>query len=364
MQYRDFGKTGAKVSLLGFGAMRLPEDEQPAVALMRRAFELGVNYFDTAPGYDAGRSEQYVGKALKGIRDRVYLSTKNPCEGDPTADGYRRRLEESLQRLDTDYIDFYHYWGIEWKTFEEMIMAPHGPMEEAERLREQGVIRHISFSFHDQPKYLLRMIDSGKFESTLVQYNLLDRTNEAGIAHARSKGLGVAVMGPVGGGRLAAPSARLQQMIPGGVKTTAEMALRFVMANPNVCTALSGMSTLPQLEENVAVASRDEPLNADERRRVEEILAETRRLCDLYCTGCKYCMPCPNAVDIPTVFELVNYYRVYGLEDYARSRYARLVARGRGADRCVECAECEGKCPQKIAIMAQLRDAHQTLGGE
>lgn len=363
MQYRDFGNTGVKVSLLGFGGMRLPEGEKEAIAVMRRAYELGVNFFDTAPGYCDGHSEPYVGKALKDVRQRIYLSTKNLIR-DASGDNFKRRLADSLQALDTDYIDFYHMWGLNLKMFEELVMAPNGPMQAAERLREDGVIRHVSFSFHDKLESLLRIIDSGRFETMLVQYNILDRANEPGIAHARSKGLGVAIMGPVGGGRLAAPSERIRSMIPGGAKTTAEMALRFVMSNPNVSTVLSGMGTIQQVEENAATASRAEPLTADERRRVQEILAENERLCQLYCTGCKYCMPCPNEVDIPSIFELVNYYRVYGLEDYARERYAGIRNAGKGAEACVECGECEGKCPQKLQIIAQLKEAHRILGRE
>jgi len=361
MQYRDFGSTGVKVSLLGFGAMRLPEDETQAVAVMRRAYELGVNYFDTAPGYGQnGSSEIFVGKAIRDIRDKVYLSTKNPIE-DASGDNFRHRLEASLQCLDTDYVDFYHMWGINLKTFEERIMAPNGPMQAAERLREDGIIRRLCFSFHDKPESLLRIIDAGRFETMLVQYNILDRANEAGIAHAHRKGLGVAIMGPVGGGRLAAPSERIRSMIPGGAKTTSEVALRFVMSNPGVSTVLSGMGSIQQVEENAAIASRAEPLTAAERRRVREILDENKCLCDLYCTGCKYCMPCPNEVNIPDIFELVNYYRVYGLEDYARERYAGIVKSGKGADQCVECGECEGKCPQKLEIINQLQEAHRTL---
>jgi len=139
------------------------------------------------------------------------------------------------------------------------------------------------------------------------------------------------------------------------------MALRFVMSNPHVSTALSGMGAIQQVEENAAIASRDAPLSPEERRRVEEILTENERLCELYCTGCKYCMPCPNEVDIPSIFELVNYYRVYGLEDYARERFAGLRESGKGADQCVECGECEEKCPQKIKIVEQLQEAHRLL---
>jgi len=374
MQYRPFGKTGEKISALGFGAMRLPMtpdgkhvDEEQAIPVIQRAYELGVTYFDTALYYCSNESEIVLGKAIKPWRDKILLSTKCPIED---ADGkhYREHLETSLRKLDVATIDFYHMWGIDWKTYEQSIVAPGGPLDEAHKAKEEGLIRHISFSFHDTPEALVRLIDSGHFESMTVQYNLLDRANEQAIHHAREKGLGVVIMGPVGGGRLAGFSADIARLVPGGVKGTPEIALRFVLSHPGVSCAISGMGTIEMVEQNVATASREEPLSEAERAQILAALDETRRLADLYCTGCGYCQPCPNDVNIPRNFEVMNYYRVYGLKEYARQAYADLGVKdtewvkGLKAEFCVQCGECEPKCPQHISIMEQLEEVARVLG--
>lgn len=381
MVYKEFGNTGIKLSQLGFGAMRLPMTETNgkkhvdydlAVPLLQRSFELGVNYVDSAPYYCESDSEVAVGKALKGWRDKVYLSTKNPIENNSGAD-FRARLESSLTKLDTDYIDFYHMWGINLGAFRDNIDVPDGPLSAAIKAKEEGLIKHISFSFHDKAENMIPIIDSGAFESVLCQYNLLDRSNEASIDYAHSKGLGVVIMGPVGGGRLGAPSDMIKSLIGREVKSTAEMALRFVIANPSVNVALSGMQNLAMLEENVKVASIDGPLTDDERAQVLSMLEENKRLAELYCTGCKYCMPCPQGINIPRVFEIMNYHRVYKLTDHAKNEYSNLYTPmeqrtepwqkewGQPADVCVECGACEEKCPQHLSIIAQLKETHETM---
>jgi uncharacterized protein len=373
MIYKEFGKTGVKVSALGFGAMRLPMiekegkkyvDEDKAIQTIHRAFELGVNYIDTAPYYCESLSEAAVGKALKGWRDKVYVSTKNPIEN-ASGDDFRKRLEKSLKNLDVDSIDFYHMWGINWKAYKDNIDVLNGPLQAAYRAKEEGLIKHMSFSFHDAPENMLKIIDTGNFETVLCQYNLLDRANEASIAHAHEKGLGVVIMGPVGGGRLGAPSPIIQDMLKGKTKSTAEMALRFVLANPNVTVALSGMSTIEMVEENAAVASIPGTLTNEEIKRVEEMLEENRRLSELYCTGCNYCMPCPSGLNIPHIFKLMNYNRVYGLKDYASDEYAKLLdvnnKIGQAASACLECGACESKCPQHLEIINQLKQSHIAL---
>ncbi len=362
MQYTEFGKLGYQVSRLGFGAMRLPKDEAEAIKVIRRALDLGVNYVDTAPGYMDGTSEVTVGKAIKGYRDKILLSTKNPIE-DASGENWRKRLDKSLRQLDTDYIDFYHMWGISWKTWEERINVPNGPLEAAYKAKEAGLIRHISFSFHDDPDKLLKLIETGIFESMLVQYNLLDRSNEEGLALAHAKGLGTVVMGPVGGGRLGAPSKQIQEMIPGGVRSTAEMALRFVISNPNINVALSGMGTIEMVEQNVATASREESLSDAEKAMVAEMLEENKRLAELYCTGCNYCMPCPNGVKIPENFRLMNYHKVYGLTAAAQNMYQEMKGKDESsvAEACVECGACEPKCPQHIPIIKQLQETAEAL---
>jgi uncharacterized protein len=367
VQYREFGKTGKKLSLLGFGAMRLPKDEDVAIAIMRRAVELGVNYIDTAVFYCDSDSERLVGKAVREIRDSVYLSTKNPIN-DNTAEGWWSRLNGSLEKMGVDHIDFYHVaHGLNWKLYEENFSLPGAGLEAARKAKEQGIIDHICFSFHDTCENLIKLIDTGEFEGVTLQYNMLDRSNEDGIQYAHEKGLGVVVMGPVAGGRLGSPSEQIMGMIPGGAKSSAELALRFVFSNPNVTCGISGMSTMEMVEENVVTASREESLTPVEKESIEASLVEVKRLSELYCTGCKYCMPCPHGVNIPDNFTYMNFHQIYGQTEWAIERYAALGTEGhwvpgQKAEVCLECGECEPKCPQKIPIIKQLKETAATLG--
>ena len=364
MQYRSFGNADIKLSALGFGAMRLPDDEETAVRVIQRSFELGVNYLDTALVY--GESERICGIALKGWRDKVYVSTKNPLQ-DQTVEGWWSRLNQSLEHLDIDRIDFYHVvHGLTYQRYEDFLKKGGG-MEAVRKAQDQRMIDHVCFSCHDEPENIVKLIETGEFEGMTVQYNLLDRANELPIAHAHASGMGVIIMGPIGGGRLAAPSEQIQKMIGGPVANSAEVALRFVLANPNITCAISGMNSIEMVEENAAVASRTQALSLEEKKAIEEALAETKRLSDLYCTGCKYCMPCPNEVNIPENFRIMNLHRLYGITDHARSLYRRLsnperTKRGKKASDCIECGECEPKCPQKIAIIAQLKEVAETFG--
>ncbi|MCL2244872.1 MAG: aldo/keto reductase [Treponema sp.] len=374
MLYREFGKTGIKLSALGFGAMRLPMkevngkkivDEDLAVPLMQKAFDMGINYVDSAPLYCEKLSETAVGKALKGYRDKVYLSTKNPIE-DNDGDHWTERLEKSLKKLDTDYIDFYHFWGINLEGFKSWQGLKYGPLEAALKAKEQGLIKHISFSYHDKPENYKEIADSGFFESTLVQYNLLDRSNEENIAYAKSKGLGVIVMGPVGGGRLGAPSQKIQGLLKNKPVSTAELAMRFVLANRNADMALSGMSNLDMVKENVLIASREDHLTDDEVRHIKAMMEENKNLAKLYCTGCNYCKPCPAGIDIPYIFEIMNRYIVYELKEHAKSEYKDLInkltwIKSEDASKCTACGSCEQKCPQKLPVIKQLRETHTTL---
>ncbi len=372
MQYRPYGKTGARLSALGFGCMRLPMtekrkvDRDKAIPMLLRAYEAGVNYFDTGKGYCEQDSERTLGEALKHMdRSRVYVSTKY-AQDKPTAADLREKLEASLKIMDLPYVDFYHLWGISWNGFQSKMAIKGGPLEAFLKAREEGLVRHLSFSFHSDAADIFKLVDTGYFETMLCQYNLLDRKNEAGIHYAASKGLGVAIMGPVGGGRLGGPSEAVKGLL-GEKKTvsTPELALRFVLANPSVTVALSGMSDMSQVDQNIATVSRQEFLSADEKTAVERAAIENQKLMDLYCTGCKYCMPCPNEVNIPRVFEAMNYYKVWDFKEHAKAMYKEIGTNrwvtGKRADACLECGECEPKCPQKIPIIEQLKESHATL---
>ncbi len=374
MQYRPFGKTGVNISTLGFGCMRLPEiqkedgswevDQEKTDAMLMRAYELGVNYFDTALYYCHSNSEIAIGKALKPIRDKVYISTKCPMDLVKEPGDLRKVLETSLKKLDTPYVDFYHFWGINQKTFDEKI-APMNLIAEAYKLKEEGLLRHISFSFHDTPEALKHIIDNGVgLESVLLQYNLLDRANEEMIQYAASKGLGVVVMGPVGGGRLAAPTELAAKLGTEAVNTY-ELAFKFVLGNPGVCCALSGMQTIDMVEQNAVVASLENPMSEDEWRRVGESLENLKKFSELYCTGCAYCQPCPKGINIPKIFQAYTYLNVYGLKDLAKNTWNGYLNNekepGVSPDACVNCGYCERKCPQHLQVRELLKKVQGVL---
>ncbi|MDD5603040.1 MAG: aldo/keto reductase [Eubacteriales bacterium] len=372
MKYRKFGNTGQKISALGFGCMRLPEveengvwriDEDKAIPMLHRAFELGVNYFDTAYGYCHGNSEYAVGKAIKGFRDKVMLSTKLPTWKVAARSDYRKLLEEQLKKLDTDHIDFYHFHALNKTNYRNTVLK-FNLLDEAAKAKSEGLIRHISFSFHDKPEVMKEIIDSGAFESVLCQYNLLDRTNEEMISYAAAKGLGVVIMGPVGGGRLSSESELITGMAASDSKSTPEIALKFVLGNPSVSSALSGMNMMAHVEENARVASMDPGSFVQDHEQINRKSEEMKKLSELYCTGCNYCMPCPAGINIPHVFSLMNYHNVYGLTSHAKARFAKLgpeSKEGHSPADCRECGICETKCPQNIKIIEKLKETMAAL---
>lgn len=368
-----YGKTGKSITRLGFGVLRLPSeirgreivyDEEKSVDVMRHAIDSGINYFDTAPSYCGKRSQSILGKAIRGRRDQIYLSTKFDT-ADPDLQG---QFENSLKELGTDHIDFYHFWSMQLDYFADKGLAKGGPMDQMTKLKEQGLIGHIAFSSHDTPENIMEIIrrGEGRFEALLCQYNLLDRRNEDVMAYAKSLGMGVSVMGPMGGGRLGLP-AELMDVLPDGTSTaSAETALRFVFSNPNVDIALSGMNTRAMIDENSLIAEDPRPLSEEERRRILAIVEEKKKLSDLYCTACNYCMPCPGGLNIPEIFKIYNYQRVYGITEYARRQYGMIGTGGdydyENASACTGCGLCEAQCPQKLNIRQELAKAHEILG--
>ncbi|MGI6563571.1 MAG: aldo/keto reductase [Clostridia bacterium] len=374
MKYRKFGNTGVNISALGFGCMRLPMldtdngqivDEEKSVQIIRQAIDRGVNYFDTAYGYCGGKSEETLGKALKdGYRDKVYVSTKMPTFHVKEKSDFRRFLEEQLRRLDVGAIDFYHFHALNDKLWEDVVLK-FDMLDDALKAKEEGLIKHISFSFHDKPEIMMKIIDSGVFESVLCQYNLLDRSNEEAIAYANQKGLGVVIMGPVAGGRLVAPSDVFKKLFGRDAAGTPELALRFVLGNPHVSCALSGMSDENMVEENAKTADDSSPLTKDELDRIAKALDEIKNLANLYCTGCEYCLPCPMNINIPHLFRIMNYHKVYGMTAYAQELYMNIGKNEREGSRpteCSECGSCESKCPQNIEIRKQLKEIIEVLG--
>ncbi len=371
MIYRELGRTGLKVSQLGFGAMRLPMkdtggeqrvDRELAIPMIHRAFEGGVNYIDTAVGYCNADSQRAVGDALKGWRDKVVVSTKNHDYGQDEKKWWTL-LEQSLERLGVEYIDIYNHHGLGWSRYTQDVEPRVGKW--MAKAKDQGLIKHVCCSFHDSNESLKKIVETGYPAVITLQYNILDRSLEEGIALAHEKGIGIVGMGPVGGGRLGAQSEVLESLVP-GIDRVPELALRFVLANPNVTVALSGMSEMKHVEENLATCSDAVALSPSDRAAIDAHLARLGEMAKLYCTGCEYCMPCPKNVNIAAVFRSYNHGRVYGLWDLAKQSYsgirnAKQEDRNQTSEACVECGVCEDKCPQKIEIRRQLKEAHEAL---
>ncbi len=377
MENRKLGKTGIKTSILGFGAMRLPTlkvgeqaiKHEEAIKIIRKGIDAGINYVDTAYNYHSDESEIVVGKALKdGYRKKVTLATKAPVwkEEYNKPEHFELHLDEQLKKLQVDTIDIYLLHALNEKTWKKVQDLKLN--ERAEVAKKEGKIKHLAFSFHDKPEILKEIIESGFFEVMLVQYNILDIVNEEMIKLAHDKGLGVVIMGPVGGGRLSGnPPEAMQGFLTKGRTNLTDLALRFVWSNPYVSVALSGMGSDEMVVDNLKIASEFKELDEKEKKNVTQIAEKVKELTDNLCTNCKYCEPCPNEVAISFIFRSLIYHDVYGDKERAKLYYSKIGQPdwppGKNADACIECGECEPKCPQKIPIIDQLKKVHKILAG-
>lgn len=361
MQYRDLGKTGLKVSALSLGCMRFdPNKPELAEQIVNEAIAAGINYFETTRGYIAGKCQHLTAPGLKGRSRGLIVSGKTGVNAETTAGSYRAEIDLQMQILGVDYLEFYQ---VGWFSLAlmEFLTKKGGALEALDKARSEGIIGHIGFTGHDSPENFTKCIETGIFDSFTVPYNMLNRAYAPTIKRAGELGVGVIAMCPVAGGMLASPSPQLRQLIPGGAKTTADAALRFVLANPDVSTACSGMNTLKMLRENLETVNHFHGASAEDFRRMDAILDEFRSLGDRFCTMCGYCKECPQGVDIPGNFRLYNLAKVYGMTDWARAQYAAQEA-GKRADACIKCGKCEPKCPNKLPIMEQLAEVTRTLG--
>jgi predicted aldo/keto reductase-like oxidoreductase len=380
MQYREFERLGKKVSALGFGCMRLPTrdgipqsadiDETTTIRMIRHAIDRGVNYIDTAYPYHNGRSEVVTGKALgDGYRSRVLLATKSPVWLITKPGDFDRYLDEQLTRLGTDHIDVYllHALGTErW----EKIVLKHRLIERAEGAVRDGRIGRIGFSFHDKSDVFRRIVDGYDGWSVCqIQYNYMDTENQAGTAglrYAAAKGLGIVVMEPLLGGRLAAPPKAAAEVFRAADRdwTPAEWALQWVWDQPEASTVLSGMKALGEVEENLRAADRSGIGSLGPRDHVvfERARRILRERAPIPCTQCGYCRPCPSGVNIPRNFELYNDCVIYDDPAIPRVLYARFMPEGERASACTACRSCEEKCPQRITISDLMPEVHAVLG--
>jgi predicted aldo/keto reductase-like oxidoreductase len=381
MKYRSFGKLDWKVSALGFGAMRMPIlegdhskiDEPESIKMIRYAIDHGVNYVDTAYPYHGGNSEHLVGKALKdGYREKVKLATKMPTWLVEKREDFDRYLEEQLEKLQTDRIDFYLLHGLSnqrWPKIRDL-----GVTEWAEGAIADGRIGHIGFSFHDEYPMLKEIIDHyDGWTFCQIQYNYMDTESSArgpgteGLKYAASKGLAVVVMEPIQGGRLSiTPPAEIQGIWDEAPvkRSPAEWALQWVWNHPEVSVVLSGMSTMRHVEENVVSAGRSGPggLSREELEVIDRVKQKYSELGYIGCTRCLYCQPCPQGVAIPEIIRVLNENYTASREE-AKSAYQNEIPEEGRAGRCVRCGTCEEHCPQDLPIMNLMRGASRMYEG-
>ncbi len=383
MLYRKLGTSDCEVSVLGFGCMRLPIlggssaldrfdpnkaiDEEEATKMIHYAIEHGINYFDTAYVYHGGKSETILGRATKGYRDGIMIATKLPTWLAKVPDDFHRFLDEQLKKLDTDYINFYLLHGLNrpvWKRMLEMDVLAF-----LDKILADGRVRHVGFSFHDDVKIFKEIIDSFPWTLSQIQYNFFDENYQAGregLEYAAGKRIGVVVMEPLRGGKLTEKIPKEIQALWDSAeakRTPAEWALRWVWNHAQVSIALSGMSAMVQLKENIRIAQDGYPDSLSRRklRLVQQVKESYKKMLKIDCTGCAYCMPCSNGVNIPQNFSLYNDTFMFKDSDVNVLLYNHMLSPEQRASNCVECGECEEQCPQHIKIPEELKNVHTRL---
>jgi uncharacterized protein len=380
MLYRTVPKTGDKLSILGFGCMRFPStrtggvDEERAIRQIRHAIDAGVNYFDTAPLYHLGKSEQVLGKALAdGYREKVRIATKLLHLSVFEREDMDRILDGQLKTLRTDYIDYYLLHSLAGASFSRM--RELGALEFLDTAKKDGRIINAGFSFHGNLEAFKEIVDAYDWQFCQIQYNYLDEQNQAGtegLRYAASKGLAVIVMEPLRGGNLAGnvPASIQKIWDEAPVKRSpAEWGLRWVWDHPGVTVVLSGMNDEAHIDENLRVAGEALPgaLTTDERALIGRVRDEYRRLMKVGCTGCGYCMPCPSGVDIPGCFADYNAHALFPRDRAAKFQYlghhGGLMGGKSYAGLCRQCGKCATICPQHLPIPGLMKDVSKEMEG-
>jgi uncharacterized protein len=377
MLYRKIPKTGDALSILGFGCMRLPGkneiiDEERAMRQVRSAIDRGVNYVDTAMPYHRGQSEPFLGRALAdGYRERVRLATKLPPWRVKARPDMDRLLAEQLKLLRTERIDYYLLHGLNRANWEKL--RDQNVLDFLANAKRDGRIANAGFSFHGDREVFKEIVDASDWEFCQIQYNYLDENVQAGtegLRYAAARGLGVIVMEPLRGGNLSrkAPPAVQAIFDQAPIKRSpAEWGLRWVWNHPEVTVVLSGMNEEEHIDENLRVAgeARPDSLTAAELAIIEQVTRTYQELLKVACTGCRYCMPCPNGVEIPSCFDAYNNLGLFndkiGSQILYYLRAGTSSREGGYASRCEECGECEQACPQHLPIPELLKEVAREM---
>lgn len=367
MQYRKMPSSTDRISSLGFGLMRLPTrkngklNEDKCLEMLHYALDNGVNYFDTAWVYHNGASEPLLGKFLSQIdRTKVYAATKMPCWLIRSPSDLDEYLDKQLNRLQTDYIDYYLLHALNANSWKNMLA--NGALDFLDKARADGKIRHIGFSFHDKYPVFRKIVERYDWDFCQIMLNYLDTRYQAGLRGyelAVSRGMGVVVMEPLRGGKLVSPVPESVTALwnkSGTSWSPAERGLRWVWNLAGCTVLLSGMSNLEQMKENIAIAGRSKAnsLSDSELKLYQKVRLEYIHRIAIPCTECRYCMPCPNKVGIPYVFGTYNEAVMFDDRERHLQEYQSFIPEENRADKCIRCGVCLPKCPQKINIPDEL----------
>ena len=378
MNYRTMGKLGIRSSAFGLGCMRFNGaasgdsviDEEKAVSLIRRAIDGGVTYLDTAYVYLDKTSEIVLGKALRdGYREKVTIATKMPAEYVHNRQEMQELLESELRKLQTDHIDFYLMHGInreKWEYFKSI-----GAPQFFDDMKREGKIRYKCFSFHGPYEDFEYIINDWDWDMVQIQYNFMDVNNQAGtkgLKLAGSKGIPVVIMEGLLGGRLAKAPDNVQALYDAFPvrRSAVEWAFRWLCNHPEVSVVLSGCNEREQIDENLRIFDTVAPgiMSEEESKLIEDVRAAYISRTKIGCTGCRYCMPCPNGVNIPGVFSVWNNVSLYDTDPKWNWELRQIRERGNGADNCIACGACEAACPQHLSIIESLQTAWRELNAE
>ena len=334
MEYRTLGKTGLKVSRMGFGGIPIQKiDEEGTRKLLREMAEKGINYIDSARGYTV--SEQYIGYGLEGIRDKFILATKSMSR---TKDAMAADIETSLKNFRTDYIDLYQVHNPSMEQLDQVI-EKGGALEALREAKKAGKIGHIGLTAHSTAVFE-RALELDWVETIMFPYNIVEQQGAELIHRCAEKNIGFIDMKPLAGGAI----------------EDGTLALRYVCSNPDVTVVIPGMAESSELEENMAACSNEAPLTEEELAKMEVV---RKQLGTDFCRRCNYCAPCSVGINIPSVFLFAGYLQKYDLGDWARDRYSTLKVK---ASACIECGKCEPRCPYHLPIREKLKQCARDFG--